>query len=135
MKFVRNLSAAAAAVLMLAGAASAETAIRIGNSGEPDSVDPHHVSGVWENRVVGAMFIGLTTEAADASVIPGAAESWSVSGDGKVYTFKLRDHDWSDGTPVTAGDFVFALRRILTPETAAEYASLLYPIKNAEASC
>lgn len=136
MKIVRTLAAGATAALLLTGAlsaASAETAIRIGNSGEPDSVDPHHVSGTWENRVVGAMFIGLTTEAADASVIPGAAESWTISDDGKTYTFKLRDHSWSDGTPVTADDFVFALRRILTPETAAEYASLLYPIKNAEA--
>jgi oligopeptide transport system substrate-binding protein len=64
--------------------------------------------------------------------VPGAAESWTVSDDGTVYTFKLRDHTWSDGTPVSADDFVFALRRILMPETAAKYASLLYPIKNAE---
>ena len=79
------------------------------------------------------MFMGLTTEAADASVIPGAAESWEVSDDGTVYTFTLRDHTWSDGTPVTADDFVFALRRILDPAEAAEYASLLYTIKNAKA--
>ena len=77
--------------------------------------------------------MGLTTEAADGSVIPGAAESWEVSDDGTVYTFTLRDHSWSDGTPVTADDFVFALRRILDPAEAAEYASLLYTIKNAKA--
>lgn len=134
---IKQLLRGAALSVLLAGApfatASAETAIRIANSGEPDSVDPHHVSGTWENRVVGAMFVGLTTEAPDASFIPGAAESWSVSDDGTVYTFTLRDHSWSDGTPVTAGDFEFALRRILDPETAAQYASLLYPIENAEA--
>jgi oligopeptide transport system substrate-binding protein len=79
------------------------------------------------------MIMGLTTEAADGSVIPGAAESWQVSDDGTVYTFKLRDHRWSDGTPVTADDFAFALRRILDPAEAAEYASLLYAIKNARA--
>ena len=115
------------------GPALAAGELRIANSGEPDTLDPHHVSGVWENRIVGDVLMGLTTEAADGSVIPGAAESWEVSDDGTVYTFTLRDHDWSDGTPVTAEDFVFALRRILDPAEAAEYASLLYTIKNARA--
>ncbi|MGN6517401.1 MAG: peptide ABC transporter substrate-binding protein, partial [Rhizomicrobium sp.] len=50
-----------------------------------------------------------------------------------TYTFKIRDHKWSDGVPVTADDFVFSLRRILDPKTAAPYASLLYPIRNAQA--
>ena len=127
---------AAIATLALAcgsGAALAAGELRIANSGEPDTLDPHHVEGVWENRIIGDMFLGLTTEAADGSVIPGAAESWEVSDDGTVYTFALRDHTWSDGTPVTADDFVFALRRILDPAEAAEYASLLYTIKNAKA--
>ena len=61
------------------------------------------------------MFLGLTAEAADGRVIPGAAESWQVSDDGTAYTFALRDHTWSDGTPVTADDFVFALRRHSRP--------------------
>ena len=93
------------------------SASRLGRLGEP---------------VIGDMLLGLTTEAADGSVIPGAAESWEVSDDGTVYTFALRDHTWSDGTPVTAEDFVFALQRILDPAEAAEYASLLYTIKNAK---
>jgi oligopeptide transport system substrate-binding protein len=127
------LSCAAMMTLGLgSGAALAAGELRIANSGEPDSLDPHHVEGTWENRIIGDMFMGLTTEAADGSVIPGAAESWQVSDDGTVYTFKLRDHTWSDGTPVTADDFVFALRRILDPAQAAEYASLLYTIKNAK---
>jgi oligopeptide transport system substrate-binding protein len=113
--------------------AAAETVLRVANSGEPDSLDPHQVSGNWEDRIIGDMFMGLTTEAADSTVIPGAAESWTISDDGLTYTFTLRDHSWSDGTPVTAEDFVFGLRRILDPATAAEYAYLLYPIKNAEA--
>ncbi len=117
------------------GSAPARAAgeLRVANSGEPDTLDPHHVTGTWENRIIGDMFMGLTTEAADGSVIPGAAESWQVSDDGLVYTFKLRDHNWSDGVPVTADDFVFAFHRILDPATAAEYASLLYTIKNAKA--
>ncbi len=116
----------------LAGGLAAQDVLRVGNMGEPATLDPHHVAGVWENRIIGDLFMGLTTEAQDGSVVPGAAESWTVSDDGLTYTFKLRDHSWSDGTPVTADDFVFALRRILHPETAAKYASLLYPIKNAE---
>ena len=59
------------------GAAFAAGELRIANSGEPDTLDPHHVSGTWENRIIGDMFMGLTTEAADGSVIPGAAESWT----------------------------------------------------------
>ncbi len=124
---------AAASLGLFAQGPLAAAELRIGNAGEPDTLDPHHASGTWENRIIGDMFLGLTTEAADGSVIPGAAESWTVSDDGLVYTFTIRDHTWSDGTPVTAGDFVFAMRRLLAPETAAEYASLLYTVKNAKA--
>jgi oligopeptide transport system substrate-binding protein len=60
------------------------------------------------------------------------AESWQVSDDGLVWTFQLRDANWSDGEPVTADDFVFAMRRILNPETLSQYASLLFLIENAE---
>ena len=114
--------------------AQAEKTLRIANMGEPNTLDPHIVSGTWENRILGNMFLGLLTEARDGSDMAGAAESWTISDDGTVYTFKIRDHNWSDGTPVTAGDFVFSLQRVLDPNTAAEYASLLYPIKNSEAA-
>ncbi|WP_258317668.1 ABC transporter substrate-binding protein, partial [Escherichia coli] len=71
---------------------------------------------------------------AAGKVVPGAAESWTVSDDGKVYTFKIRENaKWSDGSPGTAEDFVFSAQRVENPETAAEYANTLYPIKNAEA--
>ena len=60
-------------------------------------------------------------------------ESWTVSGDGKVYTFKLRaGATWSDGSPVTAQDFVFSWQRVVDPATAAEYAYMLAPVVNAE---
>ncbi|NIC05894.1 peptide ABC transporter substrate-binding protein [Billgrantia bachuensis] len=107
--------------------------LRIAIMGEPASLDPHKISGVWENDVAGDLFEGLVTEAADGERIPGVAESWEISEDGTVYTFQLRqDARWSDGKPVTAEDFVFAFRRILDPATAANYAYLLYPVKNAE---
>jgi len=104
-----------------------------GNAAEPDTLDPHKASGSWENYIIGDMFLGLMTEDAAANPIPGAALSYSASPDGLVYTFKLRPHKWSDGVPVTAHDFVFSLRRVLDPKTAGQYASLLYPIKNAQA--
>ncbi|WP_104204827.1 peptide ABC transporter substrate-binding protein [Billgrantia saliphila] len=108
--------------------------LRIAIMGEPASLDPHKISGKWENDVVGDLFEGLVTEAADGERIPGVAESWEISEDGTVYTFHLReDARWSDGEPVTAEDFVFAFRRILDPATAADYAYLLYPVRNAEA--
>jgi oligopeptide transport system substrate-binding protein len=128
-----GVAAVAAGLVLGAVAAQADSVLRIANFGEPDTLDPHNVTGTWENRILGDMFLGLLTEDAGGQPIPGAAESWAVSDDGLTYTFRIRDHTWSDGTPVTAHDFVFSLRRILNPERAAKYASLLYPIKNAEA--
>ena len=115
------------------GAALAESHLYRGNAGEPKSLDPHRATGTWENHIIGDMFLGLYTEAANAEPILGAAESVTTSPDGLKWTFKLRAHTWSDGKPVTSSDFVFAFRRILDPATAAEYRELLYPIKNAEA--
>jgi oligopeptide transport system substrate-binding protein len=116
-----------------AGSALAESHLYRGNAGEPKSLDPHRATGTWENHIIGDMFLGLYTEAANAEPILGAAESVTTSPDGLKWTFKLRAHTWSDGKPVLASDFVFAFRRILDPATAAEYRELLYPVKNAEA--
>ena len=121
------------ALFLAAGPVLGAGTLRVANMGEPASLDPHKVSGTWENDIVGDMYIGLTTENQKAEPIPGVAESWTISEDGKTYQFKLRESVWSDGTPFTAHDFVFSMRRILLPETAAEYASLLYIIKGAEA--
>jgi len=105
----------------------------IANNSEPLSLDPHKCSGTWENNIIGNMFIGLTTEDAHCNVIPGMAERWDVSEDGLTWTFYLRRASWSDGEPCNAHDFQFAFRRILDPANVAPYASILYPIKNAEA--
>src|SRR5439155_10548930 len=64
---------------------------------------------------------------------PGVAERWEISPDGKVYTFHLRDARWSDGHPVTAGDFVWSWTRVLDPKTAAKYAEQLFVIQGGEA--
>lgn len=119
--------------LAMSGSALGQT-LHISNGGEPISLDPHRVSGTWENRIVGDYIEGLVTEDPAAEAIPGMATSWDISEDGTVYTFHLReDAVWSDGEPVTAGDFVFAFQRLMNPETAAGYAYLQYTIKNAEA--
>ena len=131
---LRNaVCAACVFAVMTAGIAFAGGTLRVASMGEPASLDPHKVSGTWENYIVGDMFVGLTTEDPKANAIPGVAESWTISEDGKTYTFKLRKSTWSDGTPLTANDFVYSMQRILLPETAAEYASLLYIIEGAEA--
>ena len=102
-----------------------------GNAGEPKSLDPHRATGTWENNIIGDMLLGLYTEAADATPILGAADKAETSADGLRWTFHIRPHTWSDGKPVVAGDFVFAMRRILDPKFAAEYCEILFPIKNA----
>ena len=94
-----------------------------GNGAEPGSLDPHFTPATWEDTVVSDLLMGLTTNDAKGEPIPGAAERWDTSADGMTWTFHLRDHQWSDGEPVTANDFVFAWRRILDPKTAADYAS------------
>lgn len=123
----------AAALAVTTAGASAVT-LRSFNGGEPASIDPHRVSGDWENRIVGDYLEGLMTEDINAAPILGQAASFTISEDGLVYTFTIRDEAvWSDGTPVTANDFVYAFKRLLDPEMAADYAYLQYPILNAEA--
>jgi oligopeptide transport system substrate-binding protein len=103
-----------------------------GNGAEPVSLDPSKIDGAWEHTIVSQVMIGLTDRDPQAHLIPGMATSWSTSPDGLTWTFHLRDARWSDGVPVTAGDFVFAMRRLEDPKTASYSAFLIFPIKNAE---
>ncbi|MFN9544852.1 MAG: ABC transporter substrate-binding protein, partial [Alphaproteobacteria bacterium] len=103
-----------------------------GNGAEPKGLDPHQASGDPENQILGDLFLGLYTEDVNGKAVLGAAEKVDVSADGLTWTFTIRDHKWSDGKPVTSADFVFAWRRVLDPMTASEYASILFPVKNAE---
>ncbi len=120
-------------LVMTATGAFAEVVFNRGNSADPESLDPHKTSTVYEAHILRDLFLGLTTEDAKSEVIPGAAESWTVSDDKKVYTFKLRaGATWSDGSPVTAQDFVFSWQRVVDPATAAECAYMLAPVVNAE---
>ena len=124
--------------LMFAGCGgpeSTEQIIHIGNGTEPEGLDPHIVTGVPEHHVLLALFEGLVRmDPKDMSIIPGVAERWEMSDDGKTYTFHLRqDGKWSNGEPLTAYDFLYAWQRILTPALASEYAYMLYHMVNAEA--
>lgn len=104
------------------------------NGAEPETLDPALITGQPEGRVANALFEGLLAFDKDGKPQPGAAESWEVSGDGRTYTFRLRDGlQWSDGTPLTARDFVASWRRTLEPSTASEYAYQLHYVKNARA--
>ncbi len=98
-------------------------------------LDPHIVTGIAEGEVLRALFEGLIAEdPVDLHPVPGVAERWDVSPDGLVYTFHLRaGAEWSNGTPLTAADFVTSYQRILTPSLAADYASMLYILQGAEA--
>ena len=111
--------------------AFAEVVYNRGNSADPESLDPHKTSTVYEANILRDLFMGLMVQDAKAQVQPGAAESHTVSADGKTYTFKLRQGAlWSDGSPVTADDFVYSWRRLVDPATAAEYAYMLAPVVN-----
>lgn len=110
-----------------------QVCLLMGNGSEPATLDPHKATGTWESRILSDAFMGLTQDDPEGEPIPGMAERWEVSADGLVWTFHLREAYWSDGVPVSADDFVFSLRRIMLPETASEYASLLYFIAGAKA--
>lgn len=101
---------------------------------EPPQMDPQLTSDATSMSIINSVFEGLMRYDQKSQVMPGIAESApTVSSDGLTYTFKLRDAKWSNGDPVTANDFAFAWKRALDPKTAAVYAYVLYPIKNAEA--
>jgi oligopeptide transport system substrate-binding protein len=106
--------------------AMAEVVYHRGNSADPETLDQHKTSTVYEAHILRDLYEGLVAYSAAGEIIPGVAEEWTSSADGKTLTFKLRkDAKWSNGDPVVAGDFVFSLQRIMTPDTGAKYANIL----------
>ncbi|MDD2707609.1 MAG: peptide ABC transporter substrate-binding protein [Verrucomicrobiae bacterium] len=104
------------------------------NGTEPESLDPAIITGQPEMRLVSSLFEGLTALDSEARVIPGMAERWEISPDGRRYVFHLRrGARWSNGDAVTAMDFVRSWQRTLAPSTAAPYAYQLYCLENAQA--
>jgi oligopeptide transport system substrate-binding protein len=122
------------ALLCPLAAAASEGELRLGNPGEPETLDPHRYNLRLEETILTDLFLGLTTFDAQANIVPGAAERWQVSDDGLTWTFHLREGlRWSDGRPLGAADFVYSFRRLLAPETAASLAYFMYPLRNAQA--
>ena len=134
----RDAAAIALVFLFIVGAMSwpamAEMVLRRGNGTEPQTLDVALAQGTPSSHIQRDLFEGLIAEKADGTLIPGAAERWQISKDGLVYTFHLRpDGRWSNGDPVTAQDFEFALKRLVDPATAAPYSFIVNPILNAPA--
>ncbi len=93
---------------------------RVGD--ESPSIDPGLVEDTDGADVVRDLFEGLYNQDAEGNLVPGVALSHEASDDGLVYTFTLRDNaKWSNGDPVTAGDFVYAWQRAASPELASPY--------------
>jgi ABC-type oligopeptide transport system substrate-binding subunit len=108
--------------------------LRYISGSEPESLDPQVTTGQPEARILLALFDGLTEyDPQTGQPIPALAESWEPNGDNSSFTFHLREARWSDGTAITADDFVYTLRRGLTPAFAARAAYLAYDIANAQA--
>ncbi|MEQ1771689.1 MAG: peptide ABC transporter substrate-binding protein [Devosia sp.] len=89
------------------------------------ALDPQLAEDVDTAYVVNQLFEGLYNEDASGNPVPGAAESYDVNADNTVYTFHLRDAKWSNGDPVTAGDFVYGWQRAVDPALASTYAYYL----------
>jgi len=132
-KFTTTLAASLLGASMLTGAAYAAT-VAAGDTlaadqtftyrvlDEHSSVDPQIVEDVSGSDIVRDLFEGLMNQDADGNLIPGVATGFTTNDEKNVYTFTLRsDAKWSNGEPVTAGDFVYAWRRLVDPETASPY--------------
>ncbi|HWQ08964.1 MAG TPA: peptide ABC transporter substrate-binding protein [Holophaga sp.] len=95
--------------------------LRYNNGAEPESLDPLRITGIVELDIHRALFEGLTmNDPSTAKGVPGLAEGWTVSPDGRTFTFRLRRAVWSDETPITAQTVVDSWFRTLDPRMASE---------------
>jgi ABC-type oligopeptide transport system substrate-binding subunit len=99
---------------------------------EPSSLDPGIAQDLAGLKLIMHLFEGLVIyHPVDARPIPGVAERWEISPDGRTYTFHLRPAQWSNGDPVKAGDFVYSWRRAVDPKTASPYSYRMYEVSGA----
>ena len=114
---------------------AADQVLRINIASNPPDLDPQTCTDSVSYDVLNSVYEGLVRVLADGTMPEGSglAESWTVSEDNLKYTFKLREANWSDGSPIKASDFEYAWKRALDPATASQYAYMLYPIKNGKA--
>ncbi len=136
MMGLNSIRWALAALLLVALAAPESQAgvLRRGTNDELPTFDPQYLVGNSAGAIMYDLFEGLVSRAPDASVVPAIAESWSISEDGTVYTFRLKETArWSDGRAISAGDFVYSFKRMLNPQSGTRGASALFPVLNATA--
>lgn len=111
-----------------------QTTLRVQLGTEPPTLDVNLATDTTSHAVLNQLMESLYRYKGDGSIEPAGAESYEVSEDGTVYTVHLRqDALWSDGQPVVAQHYVDGIIRLLKPETAAEYAYVMYYISGAEA--
>ena len=93
---------------------------------EPDGIDPNVTNNSFATPFLSNCFEGLVTYDENGEVVPGNAESWESNDDLTVFTFHLREGlKWSDGTDLTANDYVYSALRVLTPETTSQYVNMI----------
>ena len=133
LTLLRSVFAGTALLLLSAGCQRHETPVEIGdreqilhlgNSAEPGDLDPATAIAVTDSNILSTLFEGLVNFAPDGcTIVPGAAESWDISPDGRTYTFHLRAGlKWSNGDPLTSADFLYSFRRIIEPKLGSEMA-------------
>jgi len=139
---MRGMAACALATLLAAVATfaactpgtddSTANELRRGNGSEPDSIDPQLARMEAAMTILRDSYEGLVSMAADGSPVPGAAQGWEISTDGRRYTFHVRpEARWSNSDRVVAEEFAAAWRKLVDPATASQYALMLEPVRNA----
>ncbi len=106
--------------------------VRLSLPSDPSSLDPRKARDLYSGVVLRMLFEGLMRTAKDGSLEKGVAKDIQVSDDGLKYTFSLREMNWSNGSPLTAFDFLFAWKSLLDPQFPSDTAYFLYPVKNAK---
>lgn len=105
--------------------------LRIDVGSEAPTLDPALSEDAAAGRIINDLFAGLVDFDQQNNPIPGMAESWNISANGKTYTFHLRDNlKFSDGSRITANDFIYTYRRVVDPKTASGHNYLLAGVVN-----
>lgn len=138
-KIAKVLALMLAATLALSGCSGGGSGngvkkeARLVSGGEPGSLHPATAQGTHESIILDHIFEGLMKRDETGTIVPGMAKEYKISDDKLTYTFTLRDDvKWSNGDPVTAGDFEFAWKYALNPNTASDYAYQLYYLEGGE---
>lgn len=131
---ISGLSACSKETKDSSNANKGKSLITVDNGEDAPTIDPVMAQDTTSARVLYDLFEGLTSFDQSNHTIPGLAEKWDISTDGKVYTFHLRDGlKFSDGSPITADDVVFSWQRLADPKIASPYINLAANIVNGNA--